>query len=147
MKALKVVLVLMVISLQVNATGYSHNMLVAQKMLKTRRTVANTKSQQLPLHFTTQPTVIKPASCPTNESADEEETALKPESAAASFSQHVARWIVRIVSVNGKVLGEKLVSLFSSSQQVEEGLPTNARFLSISQNIVSYLVAPLRARI
>ncbi|MPR34355.1 hypothetical protein [Salmonirosea aquatica] len=144
MKALKIVLVLMIISLQVNATGYSHNMLVAQKMLKTRRTVS--KSQALPLQFTTQPTVVKPASCPVSESA-EEEAALKPESAAASFSQHVARWIVRIVSSQGKILSEKLVSLFSPNEKVEEWAPLNARFISISQNIVSYLVAPVRTLI
>lgn len=143
MKALKVVLVLMVISLQVNATGYSHNMLVAQKMLKARKTVA--KAQALPLQIKTKPTVVKPASCPASESTGEETTSLKPESAAASFSQYVARWVIRVVSVTGEVLGEKLISLFSPSQEVEQGLPNNANFLSVSHNIVSYLVAPLRA--
>ena len=37
MKVLKLVLVLILISLQANATGYSHNMIVAQKMLKTKK--------------------------------------------------------------------------------------------------------------
>jgi hypothetical protein len=141
MKALKVVLVLMVISLQVNATGFSHNMLVAQKMLKTRKTVS--KSQAVPLHLATQPTVVKPASCPTHESTDEE-AALKPENTAASFSQHIARWVVRVVSMQGKVLAEKLIALFSSAEVVEGGLPANAQFVSLTENILSYLVSPLR---
>ena len=119
-------------------------MLVAQKMLKTRKAVS--KSQALPLHTTTQPTVVKSAPCPASESTDEE-TALKPESAAASFSQHVARWIVRVVSIQGKVLSEKLVSLFSSSEKVAEWVPVNALFISISQNIVSYLAAPIKTLI
>lgn len=142
MKVLKLVLVLMVISLQVNATGYSHNMLVAQKMLKTRKTVS--KSQALPLQLTTKPTVVKPTSCPISETSDEE-TALKPENTAASFSQHIARWVVRVVSMHGKVLAEKLISLFSSAEEVEGGLPANAHFVSLTENILSYLVSPLRA--
>ncbi len=141
MKALKLVLVLMVISLQVNATGYSHNMLVAQKMLKTRKTIS--KSQALPLQLSTQPTVVKASSCPVRETNDEE-TALAPENAAASFSQHIARWVVRVVSMNGKVLVEKLISLFSSAQEVEGGLPANAHFVSLTANILSYLVSSPR---
>jgi hypothetical protein len=142
MKALKLVLVLMIISLQVNATGYSHNMLVAQKMLKTRKAVS--RSQALPLQLTTQPTVVKAASSPVQETSDEE-AALRPENTAASFSQQIARWVVRVVSMNGKVVCEKLVSLFSSTEEVEGGLPANAHFISLTENILSYLVSPLRA--
>lgn len=141
MKALKVVLVLMVISLQVNATGYSHNMLVAQKMLKARK--VKCKSQALPLQLSTQASVVETATGGARGSA-EEEVALKPENAAASFSQHVARWVVRVVSISGRVLGEKLISLFTSAEAVEVNLPANARFVSLTDNILSYLVSPLR---
>lgn len=142
MKALKIALVLMIVSLQVNATGYSHNMLVAQKMLKSRKVAS--KSQASPLHLATKASVVAPATCGGDGSA-EEEVALKPDHAAASFSQHVARWVIRVVSIGGKTLGEKLISLFSSAEEVEGNLPTNARFVSLSENILSYLVSPIRA--
>ena len=142
MKALKIALVLMIVSLQVNATGYAHNMLVAQKMLKSRNVAS--KSQASPLHLSTHASVVESAKSGAMESS-EEEVALKPDHAAASFSQHVARWVIRVVSVGGKALGEKLISLFSSAEEVEGSLPTNARFVSLNENILSYLVSPLRA--
>lgn len=132
----------MIISLQVNATGYSHNMLVAQKMLKSKKVTS--KSQPVTIRLTTPASVVESAPCDTRKSA-EEEVALKPESAAASFSQYVSRWIVRVMSLSGNVLAEKLVSLFSPAEAVEGNLPGNARFVSLSENIISYLVSPLRA--
>lgn len=142
MKTLKVALVLMIVSLQVNATGYSHNMLVAQKMLKTRKVAL--KSQAVPIHLTTHASAVQSTTCDTRKPADEEVT-LKPDHVAASFSQYVARWVVRVVNINGKVVAEKLISLFSSAEVVERNLPANAHFVSLSENILSYLVSPLRA--
>ena len=84
---------------------------------------------------------MKPATHPATESA-EEETTLQPEAAAVSLSQHIARWVVRIVSVSGEVLGEKLVSLFSASDAAN--LPANAYLVSLTNNVLSYLVRPLR---
>ena len=141
MKALKIALVLMIVSLQVNATGYSHNMLVAQKMLKSKKVIS--KSQAVPIQVSTHTSVEESAPCDTRKSADEE-IALKPESAAASFSQYVARWVVRVVSLSGSVLAEKLISLFSSDEAVEGNIPAHARFVALSGNIISYLVSPLR---
>ena len=142
MKALKIVLVLMIVSLQADATGYSHNMLVAQKMLKSKKVTS--KSQAVPIHRSTQASVVESGPCNTRKSADEE-VALKPESSAASFSHYVGRWIVRVVSLSGNVLAEKLISLFSPAEAMEESLPANARFVSLSENILSYLVSPLRS--
>lgn len=143
MKALKVIIVLLLISLQVNATGYSHNMLVAQKILKAKK--ARKAPKVSTLEITSKPTVIKQDTAPTTTNAPDEETFLKPESAAASFSQYIARWIVRIVGINGKILGEKMISLFASEADIEKDLPTNARFLGLTENIVSYLASPLRS--
>ena len=132
----------MIVSLQVNATGYSHNMLVAQKMLKTRKIAS--KTQALPIHLSTHASMVESATGDTRKSANEE-VALKPDHAAASISQYVARWVVRVVNIQGNVLAEKLISLFSSAEAVEGNLPSNARFVSLSENILSYLVSPLRA--
>jgi|GEM_PF-1197976 hypothetical protein len=143
MKALKVIIILLLISIQVNATGYSHNMLVAQKMLKSKKVKKVSKVSTL--EITSKSAVLKPDTAPTTTNAPDEETFLKPESAAASFSQCIARWIIRIVGINGKVLGEKMISLFSSEEDIEKDLPTNARFLSLTENIVSYLASPLRS--
>ena len=142
MKTLKVALVLMIVSLQVNATGYSHNMLVAQKMLKTRKVAS--KTQALPIQLSTHASMVEAAAGETRKSANEE-VALNPDHAAASFSQYVARWVVRVVNIQGKVLAEKFISLFSSPESVEGNLPANARFVSLSENILSYLVSPLRS--
>ena len=144
MKALKVVLVLMLFSLQVGATGYSHNMLMAQKVLKTKKVAQKTTAKPAVLKLNCQTTVVKPTTSPVSES-EQDETSLMPESTAASFSQYIARWIVRIVGIDGQVLEEKFVSLFSAEEEVEKDLPTNAQFLSVTDNIVSYITATMRA--
>lgn len=143
MKALKVIIILLLVSLQVNATGYSHNMLVAQKVLKAKK--ARKAPKVSTLEITPKASVVKPDTAPTTTNAPDDETFLKPESAAASFSQYIARWIVRVIGINGKVLGEKMISLFSTEADIEKDLPTNARFLGLTDNIVSYLASPLRS--
>lgn len=143
MKALKIVLVLILISFQANATGYSHNMIVAQKMLKTKKVSKKAVVKTASIPLTSRTTIIKPSTCPVSES-QEEDTAVKPESAATSFSQYIARWIVRVVGINGQVLEEKFVSLFSAEEDVEKDLPTNAHFLSVTDNIVSYITSSFR---
>jgi hypothetical protein len=143
MKALKVVLVLMLFSLQVGATGYSHNMLMAQKVLKTKKAAQKTTAKPAVMKLSCQTTVVKPATSPVSES-QQDETSVMPESTAASFSKYIARWIVRIVGIDGQVLEEKFVSLFSAEDEVEKDLPTNAQFLSVTDNIVSYITATMR---
>jgi hypothetical protein len=143
MKALKVAIIVMLFSLQVNATGFSHNMLMAQKVLKTRKVSQKAVIKPETLKLNGQTTVVKPATCPVSQSQPDE-NAVKPKSAATSFSQCIARWIVRVVGINGQVLEEKFVSLFSTEEDVEKDLPTNAHFLSVTDNIVSYVTATVR---
>jgi hypothetical protein len=142
MKILKLLIVLILVSLQAGATGYSHNMLVAQKVLKSKK--VSKKSEAKPVRYTYQHTVVKPTPCSAANSSQQEGSFVKPESAAASFSQCIARWIVRVVSINGQILEEKFVSLFADEKDVEKELPSNVRFLSLSENIVYYLATPLR---
>lgn len=144
MKALKLLIVLLLVSWQTNATGFSHNMLVSQKMLNARQKSICVKNQEQisPLQFATRPTEVKPTIHPATESS-EEETTLKPEVMAVSLSQHIARWVVRIVTISGELLAETLVSVFSAS--AESALPANASFISLTENVLSYLLVPLRA--
>ncbi len=144
MKALKLLIVLLLVSWQANATGFSHNMLVAHKMLNAKQKSICVKNQNTnsPLQFATRPTAVKTATHPATESSDEE-TTLKPEVMAVSLSQHIARWVVRIVTVSGEVLAETLVSVFSAS--AESALPANASFISLTENVLSYLLVPLRS--
>ncbi|TDB69015.1 hypothetical protein [Arundinibacter roseus] len=144
MKALKVLFVLILISVQANATGYSHNMLVAQKMLKTKKAVKKSEVKTESLQLKTTPTVVKQTACPTSQESEREEVSLRPDTSAASFSQYIARWIVRILTINGQVLGERLVSLFSTSDEVEKELPTHASFVGVTGNILSYINTPMR---
>ncbi len=144
MKALKILFVLVLISMQANATGYSHNMLVAQKMLKTKRVVKKSELKTESLELKSTPTIVKQTPCPTSQESQKEEVSLRPDTSAASFSQYIARWIVRIMTINGQVLGERLVSLFSTSDEVEKELPTNASFAGVTGNILSYITTPMR---
>lgn len=143
MKALKILFVMMLVSLQVGATGYSHNMFVAQKVLKSKKTTQKIKVR--PVHITAQPTVVKPSPCTTANQSQEEDSFLLPESTAVSLLQCATRWIVRVVSIDGQVLEEKFVSLFADEEEVEKGLPSNVCFLSLTENIVYYLSAPLKS--
>ena len=144
MKALKLLIVMLLMSWQANATGFSHNMLVAQKMLNAEQKSICVKNQQnsLSLQLVTRTTAVKPATHPATESTDKEVT-LKPEITAVSLSQHIARWVVRIVTVSGEVLTETLVSVFSAG--AESALPANASFVSLTNNVLSYLLVPLRS--
>lgn len=144
MKALKLLIVLLLASWQANATGFSHNMLVAQKMLNAKQNSICVKNQKQnsPLQFATRPTEVKPTIHSATESSDEEAT-LSPEVMAVSLSQHIARWVVRIVTVSGEVLAETLVSVFSAN--AESALPANASFVSLTENVLSYLLVPLRS--
>ncbi len=144
MKALKLLTVLLLTSWQANATGFSHNMLVAQKMLNAKqKTIGlNNQKQVSPLQFVTHPTAVKAATHSASESA-EEEASIKPQVMAVSLSQHIARWVVRIVTVSGKVLTETLVSVFSFG--TKNAFPTNASFVSLTENVLSYLLVPLRS--
>lgn len=146
MKALKLLIVLLLVSWQANATGFSHNMLVAQKMLNTKQQSVCVKNQPMssPLQLVSRTTIVKPDMNPATESA-EEEILLKPEATAASLSQHIARWVVRIVTVGGKILTETLVAVFSFD--TDSAFPTKAIFISLTNNVLSYLIAPLRAEI
>lgn len=143
MKAFKLLIVMLLVGWQASATGFSHNMLVAQKMLnaKEKCVCIQNQTQTLHLQLTAKSTVVKPATRPVTEST-EEETVLKPEISAVSLSQHIARWVVRIVTVTGQVLTESLVSLFSSG--VKNTVPVDAIFVSVTDNVLSYLLAPAR---
>lgn len=144
MKSLKLLIVLLLVSWQANATGFSHNMLVAQKMLNARQKSICVKNQKQnpPLQFAARPTALKAATHPATKSAEEEAT-IKPEVMAVSLSQHIARWVVRIVTVSGEVLTETLVSVFSFG--TKSAFPANASFVSLTENVLSYLIVPLRA--
>ncbi len=144
MKALKLLFVMLLLSWQASATGFSHNMLVAHKMLNAKEKSVCEKNQKhtLPLHFATRPTVVKPATHPATEPTDKEAT-LQPEDTAVSLSQHIARWVVRLVTVSGEVLTETLVSVFSFSPK--SAFPANATLISLTENILCYLLVPLRA--
>ncbi len=144
MKALKLLIVILLIGWQANATGFSHNMLVAQKMLNAKQAKATVKGQpeRMSLQLVSRNTVVKPKTKTATESA-EEETSLKPEVTAVSLSQNIARWVVRVVTVSGEVITETLVSVFSFD--TDSVLPANASFISLANNVLSYLIGPLRA--
>lgn len=146
MKTLLGILIMVLVSFQVNATGYAHNMLVAQKILKTKKADPIAELQSLTLQLQAKATTVKSAPSPNNHASDAEETVLRPDEAAASFSDKIARWVVRVVSESGSVLVEKLISLFASNSSVAVALPDNARFLSLTDNVVSYLLMPLAQR-
>ena len=144
MKALKLLIVLLLISWQANATGFAHNMLVAQKMLNAKQKSVRVKNQNanVSLQFATRSTAVKTATHPATESAKEEAT-VKPEVLAVSLSQHIARWVVRCVTISGEVLTETLASVFSLG--TKSAFPANASFVSLTGNVLSYLLVPLRA--
>ncbi|GAB3180984.1 hypothetical protein [Telluribacter humicola] len=112
MKTLKLLTVLLLISLQVSATGYSHNMFVAQKMLKAKKEVrkAAPKTREISqASVNVTPTTVTstratpsggavvkatPSTSPASDDQDEVTTSnLTP----AAFTQHLARWIVGFV--------------------------------------------------
>ncbi len=145
MKALKLLTVLFLVSWQANATGFSHNMLVAQKMLNAKEKsvcCASNQAKSSSLQLVKKPTVVKPTTHPAATESAEEEATLKPAIAAVSISQHIARWVVRIVTVGGEVLTETLVSVFSSG--AKSALPANASLISLTDNVLSYLLVPLK---
>jgi nitrogen fixation protein FixH len=144
MKTLKLLTVFFLVSWQANATGFSHNMLVAQKMLNGKQKSISVKDQKQrsALLLIPRSTVVKSATHPATESTDQEAT-LKPEEVAVSLSQHIARWVVRIMTISGEVLTETLISVFSAG--AESSLPANAIFVSLTENVLSYLLVPLRA--
>lgn len=116
MKALKLLIVLLLVGWQANATGFSHNMLVAQKMLNAKQNNLGAKSQKQSsaLLLAPRPAVAEPAT----ESADEE-TTLKAEDLAVSLSQRIARWVVRLVTLSGEILAEALIAIFSAGNESE----------------------------
>lgn len=138
------ILFMVLVSFQVNATGYSHNMLVAQKILKTKKADPKAELKSLALQIRAKATTVKSAPAPNSHASDAEETVLRPDEAAASFSDKIARWVVRVVSESGSVLVEKLISLFAPNSTVAVTLPDNARFLSLTDNVVSYLLNPTK---
>ncbi|MBB5284707.1 hypothetical protein HNQ92_002855 [Rhabdobacter roseus] len=138
MKTLKVLILMLLVSLQVNATGYSHNMVAAQKMLKTKKAVSAKSLKASPVVVQPRTVVLKAKAVSADSS--HEETLVKPEVKAVSFTQHLAGWIVRVVCLEGTVLQEKWVSLFSSESKLKENLPADATFLSLVGNTISYLV-------
>ncbi len=144
MKALKLLIVLLLLGWQANATGFSHNMLVAQKMLNAKEKsicCVEKKAKSSSLQVAAKPTVVKQSTHPATESSEEEAT-IKPSITAVSLSQHIARWVVRIVSVGGEVLTEMLMSVFSLGN--ESTLPANASLISLTDNVLSYLIVPLK---
>ncbi len=144
MKTVIGIFALVLLSFQIHATGYAHNMLVAQKILKTKKVGPEVQVKSLALQIKAKTTEVKPGKSNSHDS-DAEETAVRPETAAASFSDKITRWVVRLVSESGSVLIEKLVSLFAPSSSAAVALPDNARFLSLTGNVVSYLLIPLTA--
>lgn len=146
MKIVIGILTIVLLSFQANATGYAHNMLVAQKILKTKKANPMAELQSLTLQIQAKATTVKSAPAPNSHASDAEETVLRPDEAAASFSDKIARWVVRIVSESGSVVVEKLISLFAPNSTVAVTLPDNARFLSLTDNVVSYLLMPLAAQ-
>jgi len=120
MKTLKLLTVFFLVSWQANATGFSHNMLVAHKMLNTKQKSVSAKNQKQSsaLVLVSHPTVVKPGTHPATESTDEEAT-LKPEVLAVSLSQHIARWVVRLVTLSGEILAETLIAIFSAGTESE----------------------------
>ncbi|WP_247235735.1 hypothetical protein [Telluribacter sp. SYSU D00476] len=113
MKTLKLLIVMMLISLQVSATGYSHNMFVAQKMLKAKKEVRKSapKAQEAAsvAPASVAPASVAPASVAsarvavvkatprvTTTPSDQEEVKTA-ELTPAAFTQHLARWIVGFV--------------------------------------------------
>ena len=95
-------------------------MLVAQKMLNARQKNLSAKNQKQSsaLLFAPRPTVVKPATHPATKSAGGE-TTLKPEVTAASLSQHIARWVVRLVTFSGEILAKTLIAVFSAGTESE----------------------------
>jgi hypothetical protein len=141
MKTLKLLTVLMFISLltigQVSASGYSHNMFVAQKMLKAKKeTLKVTPKKQAAPVVPSRATSLKPASAGT--SVPREAPTVKPEASAVAFTQHLARWMVSLVC-------EDTRSEENAADDSDGDDSLNGRLVGLVQYLVSGFTQPVRA--
>lgn len=91
MKNLKIVAVLLLLSLQAGATGYSNNMFVVQKKLS--QTQVTSKKSKAVVQVSDANNSLKITAEDDNFSTDVRE-------AAIAFTRTVSSWIVRIISNN-----------------------------------------------
>ena len=139
MKTLKLLLVMMLISLQVSATGYSHNMFVAQKMLKAKKEVRKSApkvqepSQVQASVVTNRAAVVKAAPPAHHTPSDQGEEVKISDLTPVAFTQHLARWIVGFVCSEERNGDEK-----ASSH--DSGHSLSSHLVSLVERVIYTLV-------
>jgi hypothetical protein len=105
MKTIKLLIVLFLFSLQVNATGYSHNMFVAHKKLqagKENRDVKERVTRHAPAKTVVNKTVI-----------------IQSGQSAISYTKNFATKVGNMVTLNERVIEEGPASFFKTEEEKE----------------------------
>lgn len=129
MKTIKLLIVLFLFSLQVNATGYSHNMFVAHKKLqagKEYREVKERVAKQTPAKTVVNKTVI-----------------IQSGQSAISYTKNLATKVSNMVTLNERILEEGPVALFETEEdkEINNSIATKLAGL-IKQVIYAFVGSP-----
>lgn len=129
MKTIKLLIVLFLFSLQVNATGYSHNMFVAHKKLqagKEYREVKEHAAKQSPAKSVVNKTVIVQSS-----------------NSAVLYTKNFANKVSSMVTLNERILEEGPAAFFESEEdeEVNNSIATKLAGL-IKQVIYAFVGSP-----
>ena len=122
MKFIKLFTLLILLSLQAGATGYSHNMFVAHKKLQAGKECRITNDQIAVKKAASSKIHVKEASVPR-----------KPE---FSFTQELANKLSRIVTLNEKVVEKESTSLFSIEDEKASDDSIVTKLITVVKGIV-----------